>query len=188
ALGVVLYEMTTGARPFRGDSQASLIASILREEPAPLRMRQPLTPLAFDRVVRRCLAKDPDDRWQTGRDLAAELAWIRDTIYERAAQGSPAAISRRSLVFVRGSVAGFAVLLTAMLPVMRKPVASLPSFHQITFRQGVITSARFAPDGQSIVYSASWQGQPYHLYLTRAESHESRDLGISDARLFGISV
>jgi dipeptidyl aminopeptidase/acylaminoacyl peptidase len=76
-----------------------------------------------------------------------------------------------------------AIGLTA-LKLARRP---LPSFQRLTFRRGIITAARVAPDGQTIVYSASWEGQPYDLYLTLLGSHESRSLGVADAQLFGIS-
>ena len=83
ALGTVLYEMATGQRAFKGKSQASLIAAILASEPPPISSLRPMTPPALDRLVRTCLAKDPDERWQSARDLAQELEWI-------AREGSPA--------------------------------------------------------------------------------------------------
>src|SRR5881296_2478721 len=73
ALGAVLYEMATGRRAFAGNSKASLIASILTMEPAPISALQPMTPQAFDRIVRTCLQKDPDQRWQSAYDVATEL-------------------------------------------------------------------------------------------------------------------
>jgi len=76
ALGEVLYEMATGKPAFTGKSRASLIAAILTTEPQPISQLQPLTPLAVERVVKKCLAKDPDDRWQSASDLASELNWI----------------------------------------------------------------------------------------------------------------
>ena len=78
ALGLVLYEMVTGQRAFAGKSQASLIAAILTSEPTPASRIQPLTPPALDRVVAKCLAKDPDERWQSAQDLASELEWIAE--------------------------------------------------------------------------------------------------------------
>ncbi len=78
SLGAVLYEMATGRRPFEGKSQASLIASILKETPRPISALVPVSPPALDRVVERCLEKNPDDRWQTARDLLLELKWIGD--------------------------------------------------------------------------------------------------------------
>jgi len=76
ALGAVIYEMATGRRAFAGKSQASLIAAILAAEPPSISSIQPMTPPALDRLVKRCLAKEPDDRWQSAGDLASELKWI----------------------------------------------------------------------------------------------------------------
>jgi serine/threonine protein kinase len=78
AFGAVLYEMITGQKAFHGASQASLIAEILTADPAPLSSVQPLTPATLDRVVKSCLAKDPEDRWQSAGDLARELKWMAD--------------------------------------------------------------------------------------------------------------
>src|ERR1700681_4552617 len=76
SFGAVLYEMVTGQRAFQGKSQLSVASAILEKEPAPISTSQPLTPPALDRAIRRCLAKDPEDRWQTARDLLLEVEWI----------------------------------------------------------------------------------------------------------------
>src|SRR5207245_11442847 len=76
ALGAVLYEMATGRRAFEGKTKTSLIAAIVSGEPAPMSQVQPLTPPALEHVVRKCLTKDPDDRWQSAHDVAEELRWI----------------------------------------------------------------------------------------------------------------
>jgi Tol biopolymer transport system component len=76
ALGCVLYEMATGARPFAGGTSASLISAILRDTPRPMIELVPLSPPPFERAVKQCLAKDPDDRWQSAGDLKRELEWI----------------------------------------------------------------------------------------------------------------
>jgi len=73
SFGALLYEMATGKRAFGGKTQASLIASILKEEPRPISALAPMTPPALERVVKTCLAKEPDDRWQTAHDLSREL-------------------------------------------------------------------------------------------------------------------
>src|SRR4029077_765291 len=78
ALGAVVYEMATGRKAFEGKSQASLIAAILDREPLPISSVRPLTPSTLDRVVGTCLAKKPDDRWQSARDLLRELQWLAD--------------------------------------------------------------------------------------------------------------
>ena len=78
AFGAVLYEMATGKRAFEGKTQASLIAAVLDREPVPLGQVQPMAPPALDRVIRTCLAKDPDDRFQNAHDVMLQLEWIRD--------------------------------------------------------------------------------------------------------------
>ncbi len=77
AFGAVMYEMISGKRAFEGSSQASLIAAILKDDPKPICSIQPLTPPALDRLVRICLTKDPDDRWQSTRDIIHELKMDR---------------------------------------------------------------------------------------------------------------
>ena len=79
AFGAVLYEMLTGRRAFEGTSQASVISAILSSDPPPIAVLQPLSPPALDRVVKKCLAKDPDERWQSAHDLASELQWIAES-------------------------------------------------------------------------------------------------------------
>jgi eukaryotic-like serine/threonine-protein kinase len=79
ALGEVIYEMATGKPAFSGKSRASVIAAILTTEPAPMTQLQPLTPPALERVVKKCLSKDPDERWQSAKDLSSELSWIAES-------------------------------------------------------------------------------------------------------------
>src|ERR1700731_389397 len=79
AFGAVVYEMATGKRAFEGKSQASVIAKILETDPPPISSLQPMTPPALDRVVKRCLAKEPDERWQSANDLTNELKWIAES-------------------------------------------------------------------------------------------------------------
>src|SRR5216684_6898811 len=78
ALGELIYEMATGQPAFTGKSRASLIAAILSSEPQSMKALQPMTPLSLERVVKKCLAKDPDERWQSASDLAAQLNWIAE--------------------------------------------------------------------------------------------------------------
>ncbi|HEX7707944.1 MAG TPA: protein kinase [Thermoanaerobaculia bacterium] len=78
ALGALLYEMTSGQRAFKGESRTSLIAAIVSSQPAPVTTVAPMSPPALDHVIRRCLEKDPDDRWQSAHDVASELQWISE--------------------------------------------------------------------------------------------------------------
>jgi eukaryotic-like serine/threonine-protein kinase len=94
ALGCVLYEMATGCRAFEGATGASLITAIMSAEPPPVAASQPLTPAAFEHVVRQCLAKDPDERWQSAADVRRELAWIAESSGVEATRPSAAARAR----------------------------------------------------------------------------------------------
>jgi len=187
AFGAVLYEMVSGTRPFKGTSRASLIAAILTTEPEPLSRLRPLAPPLLDRVVRRCLAKDPDERWQTARDLAAELAFILESGSE-AGLPAPEVRRREGRTWMAGGVVG-ALLATGVLVAVlgRKPETPPPSFRRLTYRTGFVTSARFAPDGDTVAYGASWDGQPTELFLGRLGSTEARPLGLKNARILSIS-
>src|SRR5262249_58177087 len=78
SLGAVLYEMVTGKKAFEGKSQLSVASAILEKEPTPISAIKPMTPPALDRAVKKCLAKAPDERWQSASDLASELKWIAE--------------------------------------------------------------------------------------------------------------
>ena len=188
AFGVVLYEMVCGRRPFAGDSRASLMAAIVAAEPPSLSSLQPRTPASLERLIRRCLAKDPEDRWQTARDLAAELRWISE-----AGSGASTAASgltrrpRRAALW--GAVAGAVLTAAAVAAVVPSmwPRPAIAEFRQVTYRKGAVSSARFTPDGQSFVYSASWEGRPYAAFLGRPESPDVRDLQLEESRILSIS-
>src|ERR1700675_3485167 len=97
AFGAVLYEMATSKRAFEGKTQASVIGAILKDDPPPISSLQPMTPPALDRVVKRCLAKDPDNRWQTARDVELEMKWIAESGTQGASVPTAAAKVIRSL-------------------------------------------------------------------------------------------
>ena len=187
SFGVVLYEMASGRRPFEGDSRASLMAAIVAAEPPTLSSLQTRTPASLERLIFRCLAKAPDDRWQTARDLAAELRWIAETGSGPTAAPDLTRRPRRAALWC--AIAG-AVLTAAAVGAMVSsigPARSAAEFRQVTYRRGVVSSARFTPDGQSFVYSASWEGQPYATFLGRPESPDVRDLQLEESRILSIS-
>ena len=101
AFGSVLYEMATGRKAFTGKSQASLISAILSSEPAPISAIQPLAPPAFDRLVKTCLAKDPDERWQSAHDVMSELKWISEQDPGQAFQLPHQPFARNAIVLFR---------------------------------------------------------------------------------------
>jgi Tol biopolymer transport system component len=193
ALGVLLYEMCAGRPPFEGRSRASLIAAILTHDPQPLRSLRSGVPASLERVVQKCLAKDPNDRWQSAADLAAALQWISD---DRGARRTVGPVTVKGLPFVRSTAArlGFGVAagalamwLLAASGIVGRTSTAVPQFVPITFRNGTVSAARFAPDGQTVIYSAAWNGRPYGLFMTRLGSPESRPLDIADARVLGVS-
>jgi len=131
ALGAVLYEMATGRRAFEGKSRASLIAAILGTQPPPIAQLRPMTPPALDRMVQACLAKDPDDRWQTAHDVMLELRFIGES---SSAAGVPAVVARRRAWRERGAwiAAAAAVVVAAVIAItaMKRtpPVGDLAQF------------------------------------------------------------
>jgi eukaryotic-like serine/threonine-protein kinase len=187
SFGVVLYEMIGGRRPFEGNSRASVMAAIVAAEPPPLSSLQPRTPASLERLIRRCLAKDPEDRWQTARDMAAELRWIAEetpgTIPAAATKRWP----RRGRLWGGVAAAGLTAAVLAAIASSLWPRPSVAEYLPATFRKGAVSSARFTPDGLSFVYSASWEGQPYAAFLGRPANPDARDLQMRDARIMSIS-
>ena len=187
AFGVVLYEMICGRRPFGGNSRASIMAAIVASEPPPLSMVESQAPASLERVILRCLAKEPDNRWQTARDLASELRWIAE-----AGSGGTTAVpgfkrlSRRRALW--GGLLGAALTAGVFVVAVRSmwPRPAVAKYHPATFARGAVSSARFTPDGQNFVYTASWGGQPYAAFLGRLGSPDARDLQLKDARILSI--
>jgi Tol biopolymer transport system component len=194
-LGAMLYEMTTGRKAFEGTSASSILAAILTATPPPMSTLQPLTPPALDRTVKKCLAKDPAKRWQTAADLRDELAWIEgESIARVAAAPSSGSIGTRApqrrIAAAAATIAAVAAAIGVAFVVgqrTRGQTVGQPWFHQLTFRRGYVAQARFAPDGQTVVYSAAWDGRPLEVFETRIDSLESRSLGLPSGSLFAIS-
>jgi len=114
AFGELLHEMTTGKPAFSGKSRASLIAAILTTEPPPITQLQPLTPLGLERVVKKCLAKDPDERWQSASDLASELKWMTEG-GSQAAVPAPVVSKRSRREQVAWALAALALIANVVL-------------------------------------------------------------------------
>ena len=194
ALGVVLYEMISGGAPFGGDSRASLAAAILTHHPPPLTSRSVSIPVTLDRVVQKCLAKNPEQRWQSARDLASALEWgagdsARDREASRAAGRHSWRAAAIALAVIAGTLglAALALWVSGWTPAMFSPPGAAGVFRQVSFRRGAVSSARFTSDGQSFVYSASWENGPWRIYLGRSQSPDVRDLGLDGARILSVS-
>jgi hypothetical protein len=188
SLGAILYEMLSGNRAFRGDSAADTMSAILREDPPDLSATNRSVSPGLERIVRHCLEKNPEQRFQSTRDLAFDLETLSTTSGSPTAIGGVRASRERSLrvpVLAAAATLTLGALLGHVLWHARKPAP--PSFRRLTFRHGNLGNARFAPDGRTVVYTASWEGQPYEIYTTRAEGPESTALGIKRATLYSVS-
>jgi len=187
SFGSILYELLTGSRAFVGKTGVDTLSAILNDEPAPIAKLNPQAPTPLRWIAERCLGKAVEDRYASTLDLARDLAGIRDHLSETgvtAAVSSAPAPRRRRALLAGGAVLATAIIALAALIAGKKLAhLPLPSFHQLTFRRGYVGAARFAPDGQTIVYSPSWEGQPIELYETRIGGPESRPLGLKGAVL-----
>jgi Tol biopolymer transport system component len=156
ALGSILYEMLTGHRAFEAASQAGVMAAILEKEPPPLSSAQPLTPPGLDRVVQRCLAKDPDARWQSASDLAAALSWLRTDSGAVALPAAPPAARRRWIVATAVAAALVSIALLAVSGVLNRPTPTLHPMHlAIAAPPFPVAVPELSPDGTMIVWSGS---------------------------------
>jgi eukaryotic-like serine/threonine-protein kinase len=190
AFGAILYEMLSGQRAFHGDTAADTMSAILTKEPPDLSTTNRDIHPGLDRIVRHCLEKNPEERFHSAHDLAFDLEALSG-VSATSAVAPRAAVStrkRRGAVLALVGVALAAGILSAGIVVGKKlGYRPPPSFHQLTFRRGEISSARFAPDGQTILYSASWDGRPVELFQNRRERPESRPFGLTGADVLSIS-
>jgi eukaryotic-like serine/threonine-protein kinase len=179
SLGAILYEMTTGKRAFDRGTAIQTLSAIIQDEPEPLSAAAPKTPASVVWIVERCLAKDPEERYASTRDLARDLAGIRDRVSEISGAGEGLAVvpARRKrlppAVIAAIIVAAGLVAAAALWRLVPARSSSAPRFQQLTFRRGSLQNARFGPDGQTILYGATWAGETLHLYATRTSSPES---------------
>jgi Tol biopolymer transport system component len=192
SVGAVLYEMVSGRRAFSGASPADTMSAILNADPAEFANGDAPVPPVLDRIIRRCLEKNPDERFSSARDVAFSIdaanAPTQGT--DRVAAVDAATPARRSAISPVGIAAalivGLAIGGAAMWYVTRTQPRTPVRFHQLTFRRGTVTSARFSPDGETVVYSAAWEGQPPELFSTRVGSVGERPMGIQ-GQLLSIS-
>jgi len=188
AFGAVVYEMATGRKAFEGKTSASVMAKILEADPPSMASLQPVTPPALDRVVKRCLAKEPDERWQSANDLTNESKWIAESGSQ--VSSLPIGPARNIRTRWRGALVwGVASLLLAAIACLAvwnlkpapapppKPVTrtviNLPPGQQFTGR-GLFVA--ISPDGTHLAYTAAIQGGVQQLYLRAMDSLESKPI------------
>jgi Tol biopolymer transport system component len=189
SFGAILYEMLSGRRAFRGETPAETMTAVLREQPPELTDVGRDVPAGLDRIVRHCLEKRPDERFQSARDLAFHLEAVSsDSGAGVAVVSAPRAHSGRLARWIAGIVlAGIVGLAVGYLVWARTAPTPPPEYHRLTFRHGMIGTVRFGPDGQTVVYSASWDGNPSQLYLKRPESPDAIPLDLPPAGILDVS-
>ena len=196
ALGAILYEMASGNRAFNQPTPVQTLSAIIQEDPEPLAAVAPKTPANLSWIIERCLAKDPEERYGSTKDLARDLAALRDhgTASSVSGIGAPSVRRFRPSRALFAGAAGAGVLLAGLaffagqrVQSRRDREAPAPLTRTLTYRRGFLTGARFAPDGQTIVYSAAWDGKPSEIFTTRIDSAESRPLGIFPAGILAIA-
>jgi Tol biopolymer transport system component len=185
SFGAILYEMLTGKRAFAGETQVDTITAILKEDP-PEMIRGHDIPTAFEHVVRHCLEKDPENRFQSARDLAFALSTLANITTSRLVL--PFRLrSTRLRTWLPRVAGGLVLLAVAVYLGHRLRTVQSPDYRRVTFERGTVYSARFTPDGRTVVYGASWSGRPLQIYATIPDSLRARPLELADAYLLGIS-
>ena len=188
AFGAILYEMLSGKRAFHGETPADTMSAILKEDPPELSETGRNVPPGLERVVNHCLEKSPTQRFQSAGDVAFNLESLTETsaISKGGLRTVTVSRKRQWLVPALVGVLFLAACASAYFLGMRGHIAA-PTFHRLTFRRGTIMQARFAPDGQAIVYGAALEGKPVTLFTTRFDSTDSRPFDLQDTQLAAIS-
>jgi eukaryotic-like serine/threonine-protein kinase len=192
AFGSILYEMATGHRAFQKKTGAETLAAIIRDEPEPVAQANPRTPAPLRWIVERCLAKEPDERYASTRDLARDLKSVREHLGEvtTSASGGTAVVepARRKSLALPLAIIGILLAAAAGLLLGRRTAAvAQPRFQRLTFQRGNVLDARFGPDGQTVYYCAAWEGVTPRVFSLRPGSPESAALTLPPAGLLGLS-
>ncbi len=210
SLGATLYETTTGKQAFDGNTSAVIFESILNRNPPPANQLNPNLPPQFERILDRSLEKDRDLRYQSAAEMRAEMKILKRTLDSQrtaATHASPVSSSSGASVAAppalppsaaqpRGlrpyAIAAATTALLAGLAIgwflhAAQSHTETPIYRQLTFRRGMVRSARFTPNGQSVVYGAAWEGKPTELFITSPESPQSRSLQRPGDELMSIS-
>jgi eukaryotic-like serine/threonine-protein kinase len=205
SFGAVLYEMGTGRQAFTGNTSGVITDAILNRAPIPPTRANPELPPEFETIIAKTLEKDRELRCQTAAEVRADLKRAkRETSSSRsnassgfanAVQSTPAtpvakvAAPKRSwtLAAIASAIALVAGAAGGLFLASRRPQPTQPLYRQISFRRGTVYGARFGPDGQTIYYSAAWDGAPVDIYSARAGSPESSPLDHPDTQLLSVS-
>jgi len=185
SVGAILYEMLTGCRAFRGETEVDTITAVLREEPPAINLEQASIPVSFQQIVRHCLEKEPENRFQSARDLAFALDTLSNSSGNQPLKFEAPDSRLKYLLGALAGVLAVGVVLLLWNPWGQKTLP--PSYQRLTFEQGTVYSARFAPDFRAIVYTAAWNGRPLQVFSTVGDSLLTQPLNLRDADLLAIS-
>jgi len=188
SLGAIIYEMLSGRRAFPGETSVDTITAILKEEPPALADIRPDLPSALAPLVGHCLEKDPDNRFQSARDLAFALGAVSNSSTSKTIVAMRAFKSRSRRRFVLlTAIAALLAVAGLLFGLKLGEKVEAPLYRRLTFEQGTVYSARFTPDGRNVIYAACWNSQPLKLYSTLADTPLERPLDVGDGYLLGIS-
>ena len=193
SLGAVLYEMFCGERAFKGKTAVDTMSAILKEDPAEFPEALHATAPAIERIVRRCLEKNVDERFQSARDVTFAFEALSTASGIKPVVAPDATLprcSRNPVATAMGITLAVALVAAAAASITGRfgaPAPQPPQVTQLTFRSGRVHGARFAPDGQNVIYAASWEGQPLKLFSTRPGSSDSTTLALPDGDLMAVS-
>jgi eukaryotic-like serine/threonine-protein kinase len=199
SFGAVLFEMISGKRAFRGDTTADAISSILKEEPPDLAATGRDVPPMLERIVHHCLEKDPAARFQSARDIAFALEALSSISSSSspgaagtAAMSAPAIIAPQTrkpwlVPALLGAIFVLVVAVALLFVRVNAPPPEPPSYRQLTFARENISSARFAPDQRTVIYSSARIGTNTELFSFAPDSHASVSLGLKDVEVESIS-
>jgi eukaryotic-like serine/threonine-protein kinase len=205
AFGSVMYEMATGDMAFSGSSNGVVFEAILNRMPTPVSSMNAAIPEKLSDLILKSLEKEREMRYQTAAELRGDLKRIKRGLESsRIRTGSGSAISAvrvptqaapenlvpKRRVWIAASLVGGVALLAGLGAGALKGSgkAEFAAYHPLTFRRGIVHSARFAPDGKTVIYSAAWEGKPLDLYTTRPESPQSQQVEPKGADVLAVSA
>ena len=189
SFGIVLYEMITGQRPFTGDTQAAVLAALLKDQPPPMSQRQPAVPRALERVVRKCLEKKPDDRWHSAQDLKPTLELIDldapPTSMSSASVSVPIPVQTPKKGWLWPSVAAAVVLALGAAGTYAYLNREIPVPEAIRFEIGLpgsggLGGAAVSPDGRQLAFVARGADGQTKLWIRSLSTSEARPLDGTD--------
>jgi serine/threonine protein kinase len=190
SFGAILFEMLSGQRAFHADSAGETMAAILREDPPDLSVTNQNISPGLERILRHCLEKNPERRFQSSSDIAFAIEALSGLPTTSGSARVTATGSPRRVRAGMAVTAGLGLLAAGLLAgswFAGGRGRSSPTYQRLTYRRGFISNARFAPDGQTILYSADWDGASSRIFSTRSGGRESTALPLPSASLLAVS-